>query len=244
MLQRASEEQHAFLRRAFPQIERSVPHAAAFGERFLVPALREAAALGKGHDMTLARNLALSRAAREAELDPAEVVEPAFAAFLAARSRVGDHIFPGVLAALRALKGRGFRLVSLTNGNCDLKQCPELDELFEVQMSAERAGAAKPSPEPFLALLLESGVQSHEVLHIGDSIESDVRGAKSVGMQTVWVDRSVSGRPHEADLVIRCVADLPWLLDGLAAPVPAPGRQQLARSPACAYHAPPKTGAA
>jgi putative hydrolase of the HAD superfamily len=218
VLERASEEQHAFLRRSFPQIERSVPHAASFGERFLAPALREAAALGKGHDMTLARKLALSRAAREAELDPLEVVEPAFEAFLAARSRVSDYIFPDVLAALRVLKERGFRLASLTNGNCDLKRCPELDELFEVQMSAERAGAAKPGPEPFLALLAEAGVQSHEVLHIGDSIESDVRGAKRVGMQTVWVDRAVSGRANEADLVIRCVADLPWLLGGLAAP--------------------------
>ncbi|WP_306769282.1 HAD family hydrolase [Parafrankia sp. BMG5.11] len=42
------------------------------------------------------------------------------------------------------------------------------------------------------------GLPPDAVLHIGDSLTSDVAGAHTLGIPTIWVNRS--GRPRPADL--------------------------------------------
>lgn len=49
--------------------------------------------------------------------------------------------------------------------------------------------AYKPHKELFLKALAVSGCKADEVIHIGDSVTSDVRGAQSAGIRPVLLDR-------------------------------------------------------
>jgi FMN phosphatase YigB (HAD superfamily) len=55
------------------------------------------------------------------------------------------------------------------------------------------------------------GVLPHEVLHIGDSINSDVNGARSVGINPVWVNRNHKAIPEGIE---KSVSTLTEILDG------------------------------
>jgi len=216
VLSRAARKQHEYLREHFPEMIAHVPHEKAFSEYFSA-AREEVGREQRGFDLTLTRKRAIERIARTAGVDPKLVVESAYQAFITERCRVADHIFEGVVARLKELRDAGFTLVSLTNGNCDLSHTPELHELFEHQLTAEGVGAAKPDPEPFYKVIELTKVDHpSEICHIGDSIYSDIGGARSVGMRTIWVNRSgAEAAEHGADLVVRCVADLPTTVEEL-----------------------------
>ncbi|GBG34477.1 S1-like domain-containing protein C146.08c [Hondaea fermentalgiana] len=208
VLTRAAQVQHEFLEENFPELAKAVPL-----EHFKT-LFREAldTHAENAHNLTFIRKQALRRAAEMTEHDPEEVVEPAFRAFIDARNDVGKHIFPGVLEALRRLKEKGYQIVSLTNGNCDVTTVQafmEPEAVFEHSVTAESAGAAKPEAAPFQKIMELTGV-SHpsEVLHIGDNLNSDVAGARAFGMRTLWVNRQEVDKEHGADAVLRCVSDL------------------------------------
>jgi FMN phosphatase YigB (HAD superfamily) len=48
-------------------------------------------------------------------------------------------------------------------------------------------GSVKPDPEPFIKCIELLILTANEVLYVGDRIETDVTGAKSVGMRAALV---------------------------------------------------------
>lgn len=56
--------------------------------------------------------------------------------------------------------------------------------------TSEDAKAYKPRSELFEFALNNVGLSAGEVLHIGDSLSSDVKGASSIGINAIWVNRS------------------------------------------------------
>jgi 2-haloacid dehalogenase len=60
---------------------------------------------------------------------------------------------------------------------------------FDAVVCSERVGAYKPAAAMFEAGLAALGLAAHEVLHVGDSLRSDVRGAHAAGIRAVWVNR-------------------------------------------------------
>ena len=62
--------------------------------------------------------------------------------------------------------------------------------------TSEDARSYKPRGEIFRLALDAAGVAPDEVLHIGDSLESDVQGASSLGIHAVWLNRG--GKPVPA----------------------------------------------
>ncbi|MDE5598545.1 MAG: HAD family hydrolase [Lachnospiraceae bacterium] len=56
--------------------------------------------------------------------------------------------------------------------------------------TSEDAKSYKPRKELFQLALQETGLKSNEVVHIGDSLSSDVKGAGALGINTIWVNRS------------------------------------------------------
>mmetsp|Transcript_8811 Transcript_8811/g.11108 ORF Transcript_8811/g.11108 Transcript_8811/m.11108 type:complete len:254 (-) Transcript_8811:1513-2274(-) len=168
------------------------------------------------HNMTFMRkkmieNMAI--ACGEENLE--EVVSSTFRAFIQTRSDVSKYVFPGVLDTLRRLKARGYVMVSCTNGNADIRSVPELHSIFDHHVSAETVGAAKPHVLPFEKVLELTGASPEEVLHIGDSLTSDVRGANNVGMHAIWVNRNTTDENNEATATIRCVSEIEQVLDHL-----------------------------
>ena len=55
--------------------------------------------------------------------------------------------------------------------------------------TSEDAKAYKPRKELFELALRSTGLKADEVIHIGDSISSDVKGASSVNIRALWLNR-------------------------------------------------------
>lgn len=56
--------------------------------------------------------------------------------------------------------------------------------------TSEDARAYKPRSELFEYALKATGLRTDQVIHIGDSLSSDIKGATALGISTVWVNRS------------------------------------------------------
>lgn len=56
--------------------------------------------------------------------------------------------------------------------------------------TSEDAKSYKPRKELFEFALRSTGLSAEQVVHIGDSMSSDIKGASSVGINAVWINRS------------------------------------------------------
>ncbi len=82
-------------------------------------------------------------------------------------------------------------------------------------VTSAAVGAAKPDPRVFHAALALAGVSARRALHVGDSLEHDVAGARAAGVAAVWLcrgeppaqARTPAGVPRIASL-----AELPALV--------------------------------
>ena len=100
--------------------------------------------------------------------------------------------FDDTIPALAALRGEGYRLGVLTNLRQDIGELCRglgLAPYLDFCINAEEAGAEKPHPPIFLAALERASVDAGEAVHVGDQFESDVLGARAVGMHGVLIDR-------------------------------------------------------
>jgi YjjG family noncanonical pyrimidine nucleotidase len=92
-----------------------------------------------------------------------------------------------------------------------------LDRVFPVVVISGEEGVAKPAPEIFdVALERMGGPAREEVLMIGDSLSSDIRGGVDYGLDTCWynpggLDTGDAPRPRYE---IRRLAELRRLVDG------------------------------
>ncbi len=67
--------------------------------------------------------------------------------------------------------------------------------------TSEDAQAYKPRPELFRLALEESRLNPNEVLHVGDSLSSDVVGAHRVGIKPIWINRGGRKVPDKVTAV-------------------------------------------
>lgn len=74
-------------------------------------------------------------------------------------------------------------------------------------ISAEMCRACKPHREIFDKAMETAGVSPEEVIHIGDSVVSDVRAAEAVGITPVLIDRS-GKETSDGFRIIRTLSEL------------------------------------
>jgi putative hydrolase of the HAD superfamily len=113
---------------------------------------------------------------------------------LMASVRMGPH--PDAEPALRRLRERGLRLVVVSNWDCSLSGVLErcgLSHLVEGVFSSAEVGARKPDPAIFAPALELVDVQPSEAIHVGDTPEEDLEGARAAGIRGLVIDR-VGGR--------------------------------------------------
>lgn len=124
---------------------------------------------------------------------------------------------PGSLKLLHDLHAKGFVLGIATSSGRDL---PYLDNwgvrhVFAGIIGREDVENKKPHPEPILKCLDRLGLQSHEVVYIGDS-PIDVHASKAAGSHTVGVLTGTSNRAvmrqHAPDYILESVTELPKIL--------------------------------
>ncbi|HEY5718192.1 MAG TPA: HAD family hydrolase [Motiliproteus sp.] len=139
----------------------------------------------------------------------------AFEHFLAARNRV--ELFPHSRPMLEQLSQR-YQLGALSNGNADIARIG-LDDLFSFSFNADQVGSAKPDPLMFQHMLAHTGVAPEEVIHIGDSLEHDVRGAQALGIHSLWVnlDQQLPPAAPLPTLEVNCLSEIPAVIDGFNA---------------------------
>jgi putative hydrolase of the HAD superfamily len=121
--------------------------------------------------------------------------------------------YADVVPALKALRAAGRRLVIVSNWDCSLPDWlgpPGLLELVDGVVTSADVGRAKPDPLAFLRALELVGVPPSEALHVGDSIDNDVRGARAAGVRAVLLQRA--GEPPPGVEAVRTLAAVPALL--------------------------------
>ena len=89
---------------------------------------------------------------------------------------------------------------------------------FDAVITSEYARCYKPRPRIFELALDALRVGPGDVVHVGDSLAADVRGASRLGMRTVWVNRAgVRPGPGDPspDFTIRDLSGLPGIVERL-----------------------------
>jgi len=98
--------------------------------------------------------------------------------------------------------------------NADLASAIKHNRLsFDLIVTSEDCRAYKPRPEPFEKALSLLGLSNEEVLHVGDSLDSDVRGAKALGIPVLWINRKGKNLPAGYERPDYVSADLTGVLD-------------------------------
>jgi putative hydrolase of the HAD superfamily len=121
--------------------------------------------------------------------------------------------FPEVAGVLRSLRERGHPLVVVSNWDCSLSERLEdaaLLELVDGVVTSATAGAAKPDPAIFAAGLAIAAARPDQAVHVGDSPEKDVAGARAAGIRALLLCRD--GRPPGGVDAIATLAELPALV--------------------------------
>ena len=106
--------------------------------------------------------------------------------------RYAEHwrFIPGAKAAYEAVADR-VPVGIMTNGFAEVQAqkfeaFPVLRERADAVVVCEETGALKPDPTIFAHATEEAGVETDEVLYVGDSYHSDVEGAQNAGWRVAW----------------------------------------------------------
>ena len=78
----------------------------------------------------------------------------------------------------------------------------DLTKFFDVVIVSGAVNKRKPSPEIFQKALAKMGVDAKNTVFVGDTVDADVQGPRSVGMKTIYIERRVqkeieNSRPDE-----------------------------------------------
>lgn len=100
-----------------------------------------------------------------------------------------SHLMESARDSLDHLHGR-YPMHIITNGFDEIQAIKMasagIDHYFDHVVTIETAGAKKPDPRIFRYAMALSGARPETSLMIGDNYEADIRGAKSVGMDTLF----------------------------------------------------------
>ena len=102
--------------------------------------------------------------------------------------------FDDAAPVLAEIGDRGLRRVVVSNWDCSLGGVlADLGLEVDAVVTSAEVGASKPDPRIFEAALDAAGCRSDEALHVGDSLENDVAGARAAGIAALHLDRVGAG---------------------------------------------------
>lgn len=148
---------------------------------------------------------------------PSEAVRDTYEAYLSQ----GHFFVPGAPELLERLYPR-YELYLASNGTAAVQaerlKSAGIARYFKGIFLSEEIGANKPSPDYFYACFdAIPGFDLSAALMVGDSLTSDILGARNVGMRSCWFNaKGAPPRPDiPADYTIRALEELPPLLERL-----------------------------
>ena len=127
-------------------------------------------------------------------------------------------LFSDTMSTIHRLKKAGFRLgmVSDSDGTPGMKmkrirQQPFLKFLETIVVAGEDTPNVKPSRRPFTLVAKRLSLQPRNCVYIGDNPNTDIEGAKGVGMMVILVKRRGPKGGHP-DYLARSLSDAAKLL--------------------------------
>ena len=128
--------------------------------------------------------------------------------------------FPDTKEAILELQ-KFVKVVLITNTDDEIIAETEkkIGVKFDDIITAEQAGAYKPSHEGFLLARQRLGLKVSEIWHAGFGFRYDIVPAKKLGYTTVWVNRQGLGRPGRVKetFLVGDMRTLAYLVKGIAA---------------------------
>ena len=145
-----------------------------------------------------------------------ELLQSEHSLFAANNATLYDDVIP----TLEHLRDAGFKLAIVSNWDTPLDPLTErlgIAHYFDVIVASHdaRVKSAKPDPHIFSYTLAAVGVSAEEAIHVGDTYEADIIGARNAGIRPILIDRDGTqvGRWNET---IQNLSELPALISGPA----------------------------
>lgn len=164
-----------------------------------------------GHGAGSLREAIMIRLLNERGIDDPELARDVTAHYTQVRWP-SLRLLPGVAKLLDDLHAR-YTLGLLTNGPTDMQRPKlahlEIEPFFEAIVVSGEVGLHKPDPAAFELVLERLDRTAAEALYVGNSLPTDIVGAKTAGLQAAWVNSD--GRAADGvapDLTVRRTADL------------------------------------
>lgn len=121
------------------------------------------------------------------------LINPAFAVFYGCRSQIEiPQITHDLLKALK----KKYSLFATSNGNSNLYALGLMD-YFEHHFIAGIHGRAKPSPEMLHKICEIKNIEPQQLLHIGDSYETDIKSSIAADCQHLEIHVSDIGKLYQ-----------------------------------------------
>lgn len=128
--------------------------------------------------------------------------------FIAHFSEAG-HVIGGALETLYRLADY-YGVCVATNGLSSIQRgrLSPFDGVIYKYFISDELGHIKPEKPFFESMLSSLGARAEDCLMVGDSISSDILGAKSVGMSSCWFNRFNAKSDVKPDIEITKIEDL------------------------------------
>lgn len=125
-------------------------------------------------------------------------------------------LYDDTIPTLEHLRDAGFKLAIVSNWDTPLDPLTErlgIADYFDTITAShdERVKSAKPDPHIFNYTLAKVGVSAEETVHVGDTYEADIVGARNVGIRPILIDRDGT-QTGKWDETIQSLSELPALL--------------------------------
>jgi len=124
-------------------------------------------------------------------------------------------LIPNVPEVLKYLRKK-YKLAVISNSMSDVPRhfinSTGIDKYFEAIVISRDIGIRKPDPEIFNYVLESLKIESCEAIHVGDSLEHDVQGAKNAGMKSVWLKNDYEEITIKPDFIINSIDELQSIL--------------------------------
>jgi 2-haloacid dehalogenase len=136
-----------------------------------------------------------------------------------ARSLPDWESFPEVPAALREVRGRGWRLAILSNTDPDLlaASLARIAVPVELTVVASEIGSYKPGHRHWERFFAETGAERARHVHVAASLFHDIAPARELGLRSLWINRLGERADPEPTRELPDLTRLPETLDDLVA---------------------------
>jgi putative hydrolase of the HAD superfamily len=103
------------------------------------------------------------------------------------------HLIKGAKELLESLRQQDIPLATITNGPTDMQLAAihktNIRNYFETILVSGELGIRKPDARIFNLACEQLGVAPEDCLMVGDNLSADIQGARSIGMQAVWMSQ-------------------------------------------------------